>query len=61
MVASVTDAAAVNRNDVKTLLDNDLSTIFIKEKTVFSNSPGSLPKKSDCSILDSWVFVNITY
>ena len=36
---------------------NDLSTFYIKEKTVFSNGPRSLPKNHpDCSISERRVF-----
>ena len=52
LAASVTDAAAVNPNGIKTLLANDLSTFFIKGNPVFSNGPESLPKNPpDCPIL----------
>ena len=36
--------AAVNPNGIKMLLANDLSTFFIKGKTVFSYVPISLPR-----------------
>ena len=36
LAASVTDAAAVNLNGIKTLSTNGLSTFPIKGKTVFS-------------------------
>ena len=42
IAAFVADAAAVNINDIKTLLANGLSTFFIKGKPVFSNGPRSL-------------------
>ena len=45
-------AAAVNPNEVKTLLANGLSTFPIKRNPFFSNGPKSLPKNYlDCSIL----------
>ena len=54
---SVTDAAAVNPDSIKTFLANDLSTFFIKGKPNFSCSPRSLLKNPpDCPILKRWVF-----
>ena len=44
IAASVADAAAVNRNGIKTILACVLSTFFIKDKPVFSTGPKSLPK-----------------
>ena len=41
---SAADAAAVNRNRIKTLLANDLITFFIKGNLLFSNGPRSLPR-----------------
>ena len=59
MAASVADDAAVNPNDIKTLLASVFSTFFIKEKSVFNNGLWNLPKNSpDCSILCNWVFDN---
>ena len=53
------DAAAVNSNDIKTLLANGLSTVFIKGKPVFSNGFKRLPKNPlDSPILCNWVFDN---
>ena len=47
--ASVADAAAVNSNDIKTLLSKGLSTFPIKSNPVFFNSHKSLPKNPpDC-------------
>ena len=45
-------AAAVNPNDIKTLLANSLSTFPIKGNPVFSNGSKSLPKNPpiDCPI-----------
>ena len=46
------DAAAVNRNGIKTLLANGSSTFVIKDKPVFSNGSKHLPKNHpDCYIL----------
>ena len=42
--ASVADAAAVNPDEIKTLLAVGLSTFFIKGNPVFINDPKSLPK-----------------
>ena len=51
---------AVNPNDIKTLLVNDLSISFIKGKPVFSNGLKRSPKNPpDFTILDSWIFDNI--
>ena len=47
------DAAAVNPNGIKALLDNALITLFINRNPVFSNGPRSLPRiPPDCIILD---------
>ena len=43
MSASVTDVAAVNLNQIKTLLANGLSTFSIKGKPGFSNGSKILP------------------
>ena len=37
------DAAVVNRDGMKSLLANGVSTFFIKGNPVFSNSPRCLP------------------
>ena len=59
--ASVSDAAAVNSNSIKTLLANGLSTFPIKGNLVFSNSRKSLPKNRQyCPIFCKWVFDNVT-
>ena len=59
MAASVADAAAVNPNDIKTLLAYGLGTCPIKSNPAFINSPKSLPKNSPyCTVLCSWVFDN---
>ena len=51
------DAAAVNPNDIKTLLAN--GSFFIKDKPVFSNGPIYLPRNlPDCTVLDSSIFDN---
>ena len=56
---SVADAAVVNPNGIKTLLDNGLSTFPIKSNPVFSNDPKGLPKNpTDFPILCNWVFDN---
>ena len=58
IVAYVADVAAVNSNDIKSLLANVLSTFLIKGKPVFSNGPKSLPNNyPDSPILRNWVFV----
>ena len=45
-------AAAVNLNDIKTLLANCLSTFSIKDNPVFSNGPKSIPTNTPgCTIL----------
>ena len=56
--ASAVDAAAVNPNGIKTILQNNgLITFFIKVNPVFDNRPRSLPRNpTDCIILDDWVF-----
>ena len=41
--ASVTDAAAVNPNGIKTLIVNGLIAFFIHGNPVFNNGPRSLP------------------
>ena len=52
IAASVTYAAAVNPNAIKTFLANGLSTFPIKGSPVFNNGSGSLPKNPpDCTIL----------
>ena len=59
IVASVADAAAVNPNDINTLLVNDFSRSLIKGKPVFINGQGSLPKNPPGSpILINYVFDN---
>ena len=56
---SVSDAAAVNPNGIKTLLANDLSTFLIKGKSAFSDSPRSLRKNPpNRTTLDSSAFEN---
>ena len=53
ILVSTVDAAAVNPNGIKTILANDFSTFFIKEKQVFNNDSRSLPKDpSSCTISD---------
>ena len=52
IAASVAYAAAVNPNDIKTLLANGLSAVPIKDNPVVSNSPKILPNNHlDCPIL----------
>ena len=59
MAASVADAAAVNPNDIKTLLAYGLGTCPIKSTPVFINSPKSLPKNPPyCTVLCCWIFDN---
>ena len=59
IAASVTDAADVNPNGIKTLLANGLSTFPIKGNPVFSNGRKSLRKNPpDCHVLCNWVFDN---
>ena len=54
---SVTDAATVNPDGIKTLLANAMNTFFIKAKPNFSGGPRSLLKNPpDCPILKRWVF-----
>ena len=60
IAASVADAVSVNPNDIKILLANGSSTIFIKSKLVFSDGPKILPKNSpNSTILSSWLFDNL--
>ena len=60
-IAASVAAAAVNPDDIKTLLANGISTCSIKAKPVFSNSSKSLPKNPrDCPILCNWIFDNFT-
>ena len=48
----VSDAAAVNPHDIKTILANSLSTFPIKAKATFSDYPKSLPiNPPDCPTL----------
>ena len=59
MHLSAADADAVNLNGIKSLLADDLSTFFIKGKTVSSNGSKSLSKNpTDCPILSKRVFDN---
>ena len=56
---SAVDAATVSSKGIKTLLADDLSTLFIKSKPVFSNGPKILPRNPpDCPILCKWFFDN---
>ena len=56
---SVADAAAINLNDIKTLLANVLSTWTIKGNPVYSNDLKCLTQNPhDCPILCHWVFDN---
>ena len=43
IAASVSDAAAVNPNGIKTFLANGLSTFSINSNLAFSNGPKDLP------------------
>ena len=57
IAASNADAAAFNPNGIKTLLVNDLSTFFIKDKPLFSNGSKRLPiNPPNYPILCKWVF-----
>ena len=52
--ASAADIVAVNPNDIKMPLANELKTFLIKGKPIFSNGPKRLPRNPpDCTILDS--------
>ena len=52
IAASVSDAAPVNPNGIKTLFANDLSTFPIRRNPFFSNGPRNLPKNPpDCPVL----------
>ena len=52
IAASVTNAATVNPDGIKTLLANGLSTFLIKGSPVVNNGPKSLPKDPlGCTIL----------
>ena len=44
IATSVSDAAAVNPDGIKTLLANGLSSLFIRGNPGFSNGPKSLSK-----------------
>ena len=49
---SVADAAAVNPNGIKAILDNGSSTFPIKDNLVLNNDPKNLPKNPPgCSTL----------
>ena len=62
IAALVADGAAVNRNDIKTLIANGLSTFPIKGSPVFSNVPKSLPKNPpDCFLFYAIEFLIILY
>ena len=62
--SSATHAAAVNPNDIKTLLANGIITIFINVNPVFRNGAKILPKNpADCPtwcncVFDSLILVN---
>ena len=59
IVASVADTVAVSAHSIKAVLDNGLSTFFIKGKPFLSNGPKSLPKNAPgCPISCYWVFDN---
>ena len=61
IAASLADAIIVNLNDIKTLLANGFSTVFIKGKPVVGNGPKILSKtRLNCTISDNWVFDNFT-
>ena len=49
ITASTANVVAVNLDDIKILLANDLSVFLIKNKPVFSNGPRDLPRNHfDC-------------
>ena len=53
----VADAVAVNRNGIKTLSANSLSTFLIKGNPVFNDGSQSLLKNPpDFTVLCNWVF-----
>ena len=57
IAACVIIAAAINPNNIKTLLANGLRTFPIKGNPVFCNGAKSLPKNSpDYPILCNWAF-----
>ena len=57
---SSADAAAVDVNEIKTLLANGLTILYINGNPVFNNEPRSLPRNPpDYLILDNWVFDNL--
>ena len=57
--ASAADAATVHSNGIKTILDNGLSTFFIKDKPIFNNGSKRLLRTlPNCTILDSFLFEN---
>ena len=61
IAASLADAITVNLNDIKTLLANGLSPVFIKGKRVVVNGPKMLSKtRLNCTISDNWLFDNFT-
>ena len=56
---NIADAAAINPNDIKTLLANVISIFLIKADPVFSNGPKCLPRNPhDYFILCNWDFDN---
>ena len=56
---NIADAAAINPNDIKTLLANIFGTFLIKGNPVFSNGPKCLPRNPhDCFILCNRDFDN---
>ena len=57
MAESVANATAVNPNGIKTLVANDLSTLFNKDNPVISNGQKGLPRNPHvCTTLDSSIF-----
>ena len=48
---SAIDAAAVNRDGIKTLLANSLITFFINSSPIFINGPRSLPRNPPYCII----------
>ena len=62
ILVSAADAALVNPRGIKSLLANDLITIFIYGNPVFSNGPSNLTSNSpDCIILNNLVFDSLIF
>ena len=61
IAASVADAADVKLNDIKTLLANGLSRLFIKGKADFRNGPRSIHANPPVVLFDANEFLLILY